>query len=146
MSISLETCTLPTAQTRPRSLRIRSTIIKFSDLSFSERARQILARSSSLGSDARAAVPLMVARKTSPVLDTPRNRSGDRQAMATPDKSKTLQTAHRELCVGDDKPIEDLLMGRPPTARSDTPRRNLQLQSFQTRCNVLTIVRICSGE
>ena len=77
MSNSDGTCTDPGTQTRDRSLRTRSTIIRFSDRSFS------LARSadrkwwSSVGSADRGRVPLIGFDSTVPSAPIFKNRSGD---------------------------------------------------------------------
>jgi hypothetical protein len=76
-SISVGTVTVPTSQTRPRSLRSRSTIIRFSALVFAEHANSGGRTSSSTGSSCRGAVPLMGLDSATPSRVTFRNRSGD---------------------------------------------------------------------
>lgn len=75
------TCTEPGVADRPRSLRIRSTIMTFSARSLADAANRRRARSSACGSGDRGAVPLIgeVCTRSSAVR---RNSSGDRLATA----------------------------------------------------------------
>ncbi|PNH04615.1 hypothetical protein TSOC_009193 [Tetrabaena socialis] len=92
MSIRPGTCTLPTcgragrggwprtSHTRPRSLRSRSTIMRFSARSFSEAASSAAAAASAAGFPAtRAAVPLMGRASSRPPRSPRRKRSGEEQ-------------------------------------------------------------------
>ena len=69
----------PTSQTLPRSLRSRSTIMRFSARSFSEAARSAAAAASAAGSSLRGAVPLMGRASSSPEMLPRRKRSGEEQ-------------------------------------------------------------------
>ena len=76
-SIIPGTRTVPASQTRPRSLRRRSTIIKFSARSFSLLASRAAMAASRTGSSAsRAAVPLMGRASRVPSRLKRRKRSG----------------------------------------------------------------------
>ena len=84
MCMSLGTLTEPAAHTRPRSLRMRSTIIKFSAIDFSSVRRAIATAASSAGVAPRAAVPLMGLHSTARLRSTRMNRSGEEQQITTP--------------------------------------------------------------
>ena len=68
-----------TSQTRPRSLRKRSTIMRFSALAFADSTRVALDSASSSGSLWRRAVPLIGRASTIPSAYPFRNLSGDEQ-------------------------------------------------------------------
>ena len=83
MAMSAGTSTLPSAQTRPRSLRTRSTIIRFSARDLSS-ARSASARyASSAGWAARGAVPLIGFDSTIRSRSTRRKRSGEELSTET---------------------------------------------------------------
>ncbi len=84
VTMSLGTCTLPTSQTRPRSLRTRSTIMRFSARVLSLSVSSALSRSSSAGVRPRGAVPLIGLLSAVPERSTRRNRSGDEDATVIP--------------------------------------------------------------
>ena len=81
MTIRVYTLTEPGAQTRARSLRMRSTIMRFSLRSFSLSRSPRAARSSASAVAPRAAVPLIGQASTS-APSALRKRSGDEQQTA----------------------------------------------------------------
>ena len=84
----LGTRTEPYSQTRPRSLRSRSTIMTFSARSFGLASRSRTARRLPPGVRPRGRVPLIGRVSTSPVGDTCRNRSGDAETIWKSPRSK----------------------------------------------------------
>ena len=68
-----------TSQTRPKSFRSRSTIMRFSALALAEESRVALDSWSSCGLTYLRAVPLMGRASTSPSADPFRNLSGEEQ-------------------------------------------------------------------
>ena len=68
---------MPSAETRPRSLRTRSAIIRFSARVFLSRRSSAARQASSNGSATRAAVPFIGRDSTTPSLSTRRKRSGE---------------------------------------------------------------------
>ena len=78
--MNVGTSTVPMSQTRPRSLRNRSTIIMFSARFFGSRASSSRMSRSDCGSGCRGAVPLMGLDSTIASRVMRRNRSGDEQA------------------------------------------------------------------
>ncbi len=86
-----------TWQTRPRSLRKRSTIIRFSAWSFSDAARAAAAAASAAASWQRDAVPLMGRASRSPFLLPLRKRSGEEQHTCS---SHEVVSAVLEHCKG----------------------------------------------
>ena len=91
-------------QTRPRSLRSRSTIIRFSARSFSEASSRAAAAASDAASAPRAAVPLTGRASRLPSRSPRRKRSGDEQHTCS--RSGDPQGAHGSARL------------RPPTAAS----------------------------
>ena len=81
--MSTGTSTEPTLQTRPRSLRSRSTIIRFSARVFGSVRKSQLRRRSSAGSSDLAIVPLMGLLDTVPSCSTLRNLSGEEDSTSS---------------------------------------------------------------
>lgn len=77
VAMSRETRTVPVRQTRPRSLRSRSTIIRFSARVLASATSASRSWASSCGSAPRGAVPLMGLASATPSRVTRRNRSGE---------------------------------------------------------------------
>ena len=76
-TISRGTSTVPSRETRPRSLRTRSAIMRFSARVFSSRRSSAARQASSNGSASRAAVPFIGRDSTCRSRSTRRNRSGE---------------------------------------------------------------------
>ncbi|SLH95965.1 Uncharacterised protein [Mycobacteroides abscessus subsp. abscessus] len=88
VAISSGTCTLPIWQTRPRSLRSRSTIMRFSARVLGLSASSRRSRSSSAGVAPRGAVPLIGLLSTVRARSILRKRSGEEQAISRSSKRR----------------------------------------------------------
>ena len=89
VAISRGTRTVPVRHTRPRSLRSRSTIIRFSARVLGSAASASRSRASSSGRSPRGAVPLMGLASATPSPVIRRNRSGEEPATSrSPNRRK----------------------------------------------------------
>src|SRR5688572_25445105 len=87
----LETCTLPKLHTLPRSLRTRSTIIRFSERSLAFVRRSSYSASSSSTFLPRRRVPLIGLDVITPYGSTARKRSGEELNTANPGKLRKAE-------------------------------------------------------